>query len=406
MAVCKFCGMDINPKAMNIHERLCPKRPKDTTIPVAKLDTPVSVIPSTTPAPMPQTPTTVPIPAAVTVQVLTPPLVDIPVKIAEPAIVADISVNKPGVVVPHINGNGAGGSIEVFDPILDPFFILSEQNIEALRVTIELSKDHPTCLLITGSTGCGKTSTALQMGAVFHRPVCVADMGVIMEPQQLFQTTRLIPNPNNPGSVITDTRESGFVKGLETPGCIQVLDEMNRVENERCLNPLMPILDGRAEIWIDELRRRVKVAPGVIIVATINEGALFCGINSVDGALRDRFREINLGYLPADNLSQLLVNKTGVPKTIADSLAQFCFTVYNTPAIEKKVSHRQALTAAKSFAKGTALWMAVEAALGNYNDTAWRQQVMEVFSLNILDEKEHQNWINRDREVKYVSFTR
>lgn len=413
---CPYCKQDIAPRAFDLHKRLCPKAPTNapTTITPPVPPKPVSgpvqitidksvidaihdvrktvVVPTVVPSNVDGKPETHDLPVIVT-----------PREPEKPATVADVAATQPAPAVtpPHTNGNGGG--IEVIYLKVDPYFIVSVKNLEALRVTEAMSHKKPTCLLITGHAGCGKTSIALQLGAIFKRPAVVADMGVIQEPQQLFQTTRLIQGKGD--SMITDTRESGFVKGLETPNCIVVMDEMNRVENERCLNPLMPVLDNRRETWIDELRRRVHVADGVIFVATINEGALFCGINSLDGALRDRFREINLGYLPAEQESMVLQNKTGVRKTIADSLAQFAFTVRNTPAIiDKKISTRQLLHAAEAYAEGTTLWAAVETAIGNYNDPAWRQQVMEIFSLNIQDEEEHKKWLNRDTVEKWVPY--
>ena len=134
------------------------------------------------------------------------------------------------------------------------------------------------------------------------------------------------------------------------------------------------------------------VAPGVVFIATINEGALFCGVTSLDGALRDRFAEIFLPYLPAAQEMEVIQKKTGVPDSIARTLAEFAFVVRTTPTIEKKVSTRQMLRAAKYYKVGAPLWQAVEVSIGNYNDLEWRQSVLEVFSLNIKDDVEYQKW--------------
>jgi nitric oxide reductase NorQ protein len=292
---------------------------------------------------------------------------------------------------------------EITYPTADPNFMVSKSVADALHYADEISKDEPTNILITGHAGCGKTSVASQFAAITHRPLVKADFGAIQEPQQLFQTTHLIKGDGNFN--ITETKESAFITGIETPNCVVVLDELNRVENERCLNPLMPILDGSKGAWIDELRRKVVVAPGVIFIATINEGALFCGVTSLDGALRDRFAEIFLDYLPAEYELIVIKNKTGVSDSIAGSLAQFAFAVRTTPTIEKKVSTRQMLRAAKYYSKGAPLWHAVELAIGNYNDLEWRQQVLEVFSLNIKDEVEYNKWRNKKQdESNYINL--
>jgi len=293
-------------------------------------------------------------------------------------------------------------AMEVFYPQPDPYFLIAENVVEALKVTEAISRKHPANLLITGRPGGGKTTLAIELAAKFHRPAVVIDFGVLQEPQQLFQTTRLVQGSGE--SMLTDIRESGFVKGLETKDCVVVMDEINRPENERVLNVLMPLLDGRRSAWIEDLRRRIHVADNVIFVATLNEGSLFCGITSIDLALRDRFREVFLDYLPPKSEAEVLVAKTGIPKIIATSLAEFACAVRNTPAVSKKISTRQLLFAAESYSEGTPLWEAVSTAIGGSNDLGWRQQVLEIFSLNIKDETEYEKWINKPRELRYVQY--
>ena len=296
----------------------------------------------------------------------------------------------------------ADTGMDVFYPELDPYFLLDSHNAKILEITERISHNHPTNILVTGKPGGGKTSLGLQLAAKYGRPCVVVDFGTMQEPQQLFQTTYLIEGPN--GNSVTDTRETGFVRGMETPGCVVILDELNRPENERVLNVLLPLLDGRRSAYIEDLRRRVNVADRVIFVATLNEGSLFCGTTSVDTALRDRFREIYLDYLPAEQEKEVIRQKTGVSESIAASLAQFAYTVRNTPSIERKVSTRQLLNAAEAYAAGDVLWRAVSSAIGHYNDPAWRQDVMEIFSLSIRDDVEHQNWLNKDQNSGYVKF--
>ena len=372
---CEYCGNPIGINAIEIHRKLCNKRPGAPQV--------------IKPAPVAVTPKPI---------VVEPQVVIVPQPEAKTNAVASNNQNPAVASTPVKPANGVN---EVFMPLSDPYFMVSEYIMETLRITEQMSHRKPTNLLITGQPGGGKTSLALQFAAKFNRPCVVADFGVMQEPQQLFQTTRL----SKVGDVVvTDTQESGFVKGIETEGCVVVMDELTRVENERVLNPLMPLLDGRKEAWIDDLRRRVHVADKVIFIATINEGALFCGISSLDVALRDRFRECFMDYLPAKFESDMLVLKTGVPKLIANSLAEFAYVVRTTPAISKKVSTRQLLHAAESFSCGASLWQAVENAVGNFNDLAWRQQIMEIFSLNIKDPAELQKWQNKPRDVKYAKY--
>lgn len=283
----------------------------------------------------------------------------------------------------------SNGQYFVFMPEVDPHFLVSEDIAGELEVAHNLSSQTQVNILITGQPGGGKTSLGLQFAAKYNRPCVVVDFGVLQEPQELFHTTRLEVSAN--GSR-TDIRESGFVKGLETKRCVVVLDELNRPENERVLNVLMPFLDKRGQSYIDYLRRLVKVAPGVIFVATLNEGAMFCGVSSIDTALRDRFREIHMPYLPAAQEAAAVQKKTGIPDKIAFTLADMAARVRNNPAIGMKVSTRQLLTAAENYSVGDPLWRAVSTSIGHFNDPAWREKVMEILSFCLLDETEKKKW--------------
>lgn len=381
MPYCNKCNQEISDKVWKLHAFFCPGKTtvKAETIAVKPLeDTRQTVITPTEPLVNDNSPKSIPPVGAPT----------------DKAVVDEPSATEH----PAESTIGSNGS-EVFYPKVDPYFVISDEAREIFRSSNEQSKIHPTNILITGQAGGGKTSVCLQFAAVYKRPAVVADFGVLQEPQQLFQTTRLTQNED--GHVVTNTQESGFIRGIETENCVVVMDEMTRVENERVLNPLMPILDGRAEAWIDDLRRRIRVAPGVIFIATINEGSMFAGISSLDAALRDRFVEIYMDYMPPEQEAMVIIKKTKVPELIATTLADFANIVRHTPGVLKKVSTRQLLHAAELNYNGTPLWLAVSSALGSYNDETWRQQCLEIFSLNIKDENELSKWQNKPRENKY-----
>ena len=280
-----------------------------------------------------------------------------------------------------------GGKYEVFYPKPDPYFLVPEDVKIELEIAEKLSQKHHINLLVTGQPGGGKTTLALQFAARYNRPCVVVDFGILQEPQELFHTTYLV---SEGGSSRTDIRESGFVRGLETERCVVVLDELNRPENERVLNVLLPFLDGRGGAYIDYLRRKVTVAPQVVFIATLNEGAMFCGVTTVDTALRDRFREIYMPYLPPDYEVKVLMDRTGIDEKIAVCLATFAYKV-RTSISERKVSTRQLITAAENYVAGDSLWRAVSTAIGHHNNPAWRQQVMEILSFQ-LPEKELVEW--------------
>lgn len=301
---------------------------------------------------------------------------------------------------PKVNSNG---KYHAFFPEADANFLVSTDIKAELEVAEKVSGTHPVNILITGQPGGGKTSLGMQFAATYCRPCVVVDFGALQEPQELFHTTYLKASESGPE---TDIRESGFVKGLETERCVVILDELNRPENERVLNVLLPFLDGRASSYIDYLRRWVVVAEGVVFIATLNEGAMFCGVTSIDTALRDRFREIYLPYLPSSMEMKVIAAKTGVDGEIAAALAEFAARVRNAPTINRKVSTRQLLTAAENYAHGDELWRAVSTAIGHYNDRAWRQQVMEILSLALPHQGEYEKWASaKSREhEEYVQL--
>lgn len=373
MPWCENCNQNIKDSAWRMHQFMCKPKVTQTPVPVVQ------------PVPDPK------------------PEVEVEVEpIQSPIAVTNIEIiNQPA----EVKTEECASSVvtEIIYPTADPNFMVSQSVADALHYADELSKDEDEtpCLLLTGHQGEGKTSLARQLAAITHRPMVTADFGAIQEPQQLFQTTHLVRD----GDVnVTKTQESAFIRGIETKRCVVLMDELTRVENERCLNPLMPLLDGRGMTWIDELGRFVKVADGVIFVATINEGQLFCGVSSLDVALRDRFAEIHMPFLPALQEMEIIQRKTNVPESIARTLAELYFVVSTTTTIERKVSTRQMIRAAKYYTKGAPLWHAVELSIGNYNDTAWRQQILEVFSLNIKDETEYKRWMNKGNSENTFTY--
>jgi len=296
----------------------------------------------------------------------------IPVVIA-PVVVVEAVVPVAPVEV-HVNG------FHIFNPEVDPNFIILKDVADELEIALQISKIHPVNVLVTGQPGGGKTSLGMQFAAKYNRPCVVTDMSAMQEPQDLFHTTYLVDGK-------TDIRESGFVKGMETPNCVVVLDELNRPENERVLNPILPLLDGRRSTYIEYLRRLVRVADGVIFIATLNEGVMFCGVSSIDTALRDRFRELHMPYLPPGMERDVIAAKTGVSEEIATMLANFTAKVRRSETIDIKVSTRQILTAAENFAHGDMLWRAVSTCIGHFNDISWREKVMEILSVSISIEE-------------------
>jgi nitric oxide reductase NorQ protein len=201
--------------------------------------------------------------------------------------------------------------------------------------------------MVTGSQGCGKSSLVRQFAAIYGRPLATFQVGLLAESGQLFGQQRL-------QSGETYFKEFLFSKAIQTPGCVIHLEEINRSETPHALNELFSVLSEDRSIWIDELGT-VKVAPGVIFFATMNEGEKFTGVEEIDAALRDRFYYIQLEYLPHEVEKQVLVRKTGLSESGADRILNVINHIRTNEQAGVSVSIRHSLMIAELVSLGASL---------------------------------------------------
>jgi MoxR-like ATPase len=91
---------------------------------------------------------------------------------------------------------------------------------------------------------------------------------------------------------------SKYIEALECPDCVVICDEPNRCPPE-VMNTNLDLWDWRHAAWSNDLKRLIRIAPGVCIFACMNEGADYIGINPLDKAVRERFgRTIRLTWPP------------------------------------------------------------------------------------------------------------
>jgi len=149
-------------------------------------------------------------------------------------------------------------------------------------------------IMMTGSTGCGKTMAAKALVSALDRPDYYFNMGATQDPR-----ATLIGNCQFNPKTGTWLAESLFVKAIQTPNAVILLDELTRAHPD-AWNILMPVLDyGQRYIRLDEKEDQatVKVAEGVTFVATANIGNEYTSTRLLDKALMDRFTIIEMDIL-------------------------------------------------------------------------------------------------------------
>ena len=237
---------------------------------------------------------------------------------------------------------------------IDPHFTFENNLKNYLNGIEQMSRDDfaagkpSAAIRLVGHQGCGKTSMAIQFAAKTKRPCVIIDCMTLREGLSLF------------GNKTVDKDglkwvNSLFVNAIRIPRMVIVMDEINRL-SPMTMNTLLPLLDSRGETYLDESKEEIKVAAGVTIFSTCNEGSQFTGTDQMDSALCDRFCDlIPINYLSEPDESLLLQRKHGLDKVRSDKLALVAKTVRSkfmaSEVYTKSISTRLLENAAKKLAK-------------------------------------------------------
>ena len=149
-------------------------------------------------------------------------------------------------------------------------------------------------IMMTGQAGCGKTLAAKSIINALDRPEFYFNLGATQDPR-----STLIGNVHYNKAKGTYFSESLFVKAIQTPNAIILLDELTRAHPD-AWNILMTVLDyGQRYLRLDEAdgQATVSVADGVTFVATANIGNEYTATRQLDKALHDRFTVIEVDLL-------------------------------------------------------------------------------------------------------------
>ena len=158
-------------------------------------------------------------------------------------------------------------------------------------------------IMMTGPAGCGKTMAAKSVVNSLDRPDFYFNLGATQDPR-----STLIGNTHFDSKKGTYFAESHFVKAIQTPNSVILLDELSRAHPD-AWNILMTVLDyGQRYLRIDESNGTdtIKVADGVTFVATANIGNEYTSTRVMDKALMDRFTIVEMDVLNEADEIELL----------------------------------------------------------------------------------------------------
>jgi len=158
-------------------------------------------------------------------------------------------------------------------------------------------------IMMTGPAGCGKTMAAKSLVNSLDRPDYYFNLGATQDPR-----STLIGNTHFDSKKGTYFAESHFVKAIQTPNAVILLDELSRAHPD-AWNILMTVLDyGQRYLRLDESTGSdtIKVAEGVTFVATANIGNEYTSTRVMDKALMDRFTIVEMDVLTEEDENTLL----------------------------------------------------------------------------------------------------
>jgi MoxR-like ATPase len=235
-------------------------------------------------------------------------------------------------------------SAEIFSvPAVDESYQMPE------KLTLfmdQLSRLGQVNCMLTGMQSSGKTEGAQQVAARTGRKCFVMDCGTLQEPSQFFGTMKFSPTEG------TYFLPSAFIEAVQQANMVLVLDEINRVESPKVLNALMPLLDERRKIWVEDIGDWIKVAANVVFFATANIGSSFHGIEYLDKALVSRFvHNIRMDW-PDESLQiRIFREKCGVNRETAQNLMKLGRTIRENKN-QTDLSLRQLIAFGKMLAFG------------------------------------------------------
>jgi len=228
-------------------------------------------------------------------------------------------------------------------------------------------------IMMTGPAGCGKTMAAKSVVKALDRPDFYFNLGATQDPR-----STLIGNTHFSKEDGTFFSQALFVKAIQTPNAVILLDELSRAHPD-AHNILMTVLDeGQRYLRLDEAdgSPTIKVAKGVTFIATANIGNEYTATRVMDRALLDRFIIVEMDVLNATQENELLTYlfpqvDTNRIEAIADIVGGTRIEINTeTPRISTAISTRNSVEMASLIYDGFTLEEAAEVCIYPQFDNA------------------------------------
>jgi nitric oxide reductase NorQ protein len=256
-------------------------------------------------------------------------------------------------------------------------------------------------VMMTGPSGCGKTLAAQTIASVLDgRKFFYFNIGATQDPR-----STLIGNTHYSKDKGTFVAEALFVKAIQTPNAIVLLDELTRGHAD-AWNILMTVLDeNQRYLRIDEMPETptIKVAHGVTFIATANIGAEYTATRVLDRAMLDRFASV-VEMEPLGKDDELTLLKMSYPEVNSFDLNAIAEIADHTrkqvkgddPKVTTTISSRMTVEMAGLLNDGFSLSEASEACIfpfysssgGNDSERTYMRQLVQKYFVDPNNTKE------------------
>ena len=238
-------------------------------------------------------------------------------------------------------------------------------------------------IMMTGAAGCGKTMAAkAAASSIDGYNTFIINLGATQDPR-----STLIGNTQFDTTKGTVFNQSPFVKAIQTPNTVVVLDEITRAHPE-AWNILMTVLDpGQRYLRLDEAADSptINVADGVSFIASANIGNEYTATRLLDRAILDRFTVIEMDSLTKDEEAELLsMMYPSVSKSLIEGVAEITSMTRDevkseSPKLTNSLSTRTAVEIGSLLYDGFSLQEAAEIAIYPFFDSTGGAQSERVF---------------------------